>query len=167
MSNEVADNSGSTRHKFKRSQGKEKIAQEKSQAKKTYKKQQEEEIKNFRSAHRKSYKESNMLSASKCIFQTKKNYSISRSKAAVKCIFDSLESFKTKSLYENLKKFNFNSALFIYSSAGIDKNFKMASSNIPKISILNFNGINVKDILLFDALFLEKKSVEEITARLS
>jgi len=78
-----------------------------------------------------------------------------------------IESFKTKSLYENLKKFNFNSALFIYSSAGIDKNFKMASSNIPKISILNFNGINVKDILLFDALFLEKKSVEEITARLS
>ena len=78
-----------------------------------------------------------------------------------------IESFKTKSLYENLKKFNFNSALFIYSSAGIDKNFKMASSNIPKISILNFNGINVMDILLFDALFLEKKSVEEITARLS
>ncbi len=78
-----------------------------------------------------------------------------------------IESFKTKSLYENLKKFKFNSALFIYSSAGIDKNFKMASSNIPKISVLNFNGINVKDILLFDTLFLEEKSVEEITARLS
>ena len=48
-----------------------------------------------------------------------------------------IKSFKTKELYSNLKKFDYKSALFIHSQNGIDKNFKLASSNIPKVSILN------------------------------
>ena len=84
-------------------------------------------------------------------------------------IVDSFEikSFKTKDLYTDLKEFDYKSALFIYSENGIDKNFKLASSNIPKVSILNQKGINVKDLITFDKIFIEEKSITEITKRLS
>ena len=58
-----------------------------------------------------------------------------------------INSFKTKDLNINLKEFNFNSALFVYSEKGLDKNFKLASSNIPKVSVLNQKGINVRDLI--------------------
>ena len=83
-------------------------------------------------------------------------------------IIDSFEiqSFKTKSLFNDLKQFEYKSALFIYSKNGLDNNFKLASSNIPKISTLNQNGINVKDIITYDKIFIDQKSVSEITKRL-
>jgi len=83
-------------------------------------------------------------------------------------IIDSFEiqSFKTKSLFNDLKKFEYKSALFIYSENGLDNNFKLASSNIPKISTLNQKGINVKDIITYDKIFIDQKSVSEITKRL-
>ena len=43
----------------------------------------------------------------------------------------------------------------------------MASSNIPKVSTLNQMGINVKDIITFDKLFIETECLKEITERLS
>jgi ribosomal protein L4 len=70
-------------------------------------------------------------------------------------------------LHLDLQHFNYQSALFIHSESGIDKNFKLASSNIPKISILNQKGINVKDLILYDKIFIEQKSISEITKRLS
>ena len=84
-------------------------------------------------------------------------------------IIDSFEikSFKTKALYSDLKKFDYKSALFIYSETGIDKNFKLASSNIPKVSILSQKGLNVKDLISFDKIFIDQKSINEITKRLS
>ena len=78
-----------------------------------------------------------------------------------------IKNFKTKELNSNLKQFDYKSALFIYSENGIDKNFKLASSNIPKVSILNQKGINVKDLITFDKIFFEKKSIDEITKRLA
>ena len=78
-----------------------------------------------------------------------------------------VESFKTKDLYSDLKKFEYSTALFIYSEDGLDKNFKMASANIPKVSILSHKGINVKDIISYDKVFLDQKCIEEITKRLS
>ncbi|OUW97047.1 MAG: 50S ribosomal protein L4 [Pelagibacteraceae bacterium TMED237] len=78
-----------------------------------------------------------------------------------------IDNHKTKELHIKLNKFEYSSALFIYSDEGIDKNFKLASSNIPRISILSQKGINVKDIITYDKLFIEKKSLEEITKRLS
>ena len=78
-----------------------------------------------------------------------------------------INDFKTKSLYLDLKNFNFVSALFIYSESGLDKNFKLASSNIPRVSILNQKGINVKDLITYDKIFMEQKSIDEITKRLS
>ena len=83
-------------------------------------------------------------------------------------IIDSFEikSLKTKQLFIDLKQFDYKSALFIHSEDGLNKNFKLASSNLPRVSILNQKGINVKDILTFDKIFIEQKSLNEITKRL-
>ena len=78
-----------------------------------------------------------------------------------------IKSLKTKDLFSDLKQFDYNSALFIHSENGIDKNFKLASSNIPKVSILNQKGINVKDLITYDKIFFEQKSISEIIKRLS
>ena len=78
-----------------------------------------------------------------------------------------IKSFKTKELLSDLKQFKYESALFIHSENGIDKNFKLASANIPKVTILNQKGINVKDLILYDKIFIEQKSINEITKRLS
>ncbi len=84
-------------------------------------------------------------------------------------IIDTFEvkSFKTKDLFMDLKNFDYESALFIYSEKGLDNNFKLASSNIPRISTINQKGVNVKDIITFDKLFIDQKSINEITERLS
>ena len=78
-----------------------------------------------------------------------------------------IENFKTKELNKKLKKFDYKSALFIYSEEGLDNNFKLASSNIPKISSINQKGINVKDLITYDKLFIEQKCIDEISNRLS
>tara|TARA_B100001287_G_scaffold262173_1_gene251856 strand:+ start:505 stop:1128 length:624 start_codon:yes stop_codon:yes gene_type:complete len=78
-----------------------------------------------------------------------------------------INNFKTKELNGDLLKFDFNSALFVHSEQGIDQNFKMASSNLPKVSIISQKGINVKDLITFDKIFIEQKSIDEITKRLS
>ena len=77
-----------------------------------------------------------------------------------------IENHKTKELFSKLNKFDYSSALFVYSDDSIDKNFKLASSNIPKISILNNKGINVKDLITYDKVFIDQKSLDEITKRL-
>ena len=74
---------------------------------------------------------------------------------------------RPKVRYSDLKQFDYKSALFIYSESGIDKNFRLASANIPRVSILNQKGINVKDLITFDKIFIEQKSIVEITKRLS
>ena len=78
-----------------------------------------------------------------------------------------LKSFKTRELQSDLNQFEYKSALFIYSESGLDKNFKLASSNLPKVSTLNQKGINVKDLITYDKIFIEQKSLNEITKRLS
>ena len=98
-----------------------------------------------------------------------------KSALSIKCQEDKLviidnfltTSFKTKDLFKDLKKFDFKSALFIHSEKNLDKNFKLASSNIPKVSILNQIGINVKDLITFDKIFIDQNSITEISKRLS
>ena len=82
---------------------------------------------------------------------------------------DSLEiaDHKTKKLFSSLKKFNFNSALFIHSDKSGNENFKKASSNIPKLAMLSEKGLNVRDLMTFDKIFIEKTAVEQITKRLT
>ena len=81
---------------------------------------------------------------------------------------DSLEikSHKTKELSKSLLNFSFNSALFIHGDEEKTINFKRASSNIPKLATLLDEGIYVKDLILFEKIFIEKNSVQKISKRL-
>ena len=78
-----------------------------------------------------------------------------------------IENNKTNALNKTLKKFKFDSALFIYSDSQKNENFKRASSNLPRLSMLSDKGLNVRDLILYDKIFIEKKSVEQISKRLS
>ena len=49
----------------------------------------------------------------------------------------------------------------------INDNFKKASSNIPHISTLSCGGINVKDLITNHKIFIDEKSIDKITKRLS
>ena len=78
-----------------------------------------------------------------------------------------LKNHKTKELSKTLNKFNFSSALFIYNEDQNIVNFKRASANIPKLSMLSEKGINVKDLILYEKIFIVKDSINEILKRLS
>lgn len=78
-----------------------------------------------------------------------------------------LDSYKTKSLNKKLDNFNFKSALFVYSENKINENFIKASSNLPKVSSLNHRGINVKDLITYEKIFIEASSLNKINERLS
>ena len=77
-----------------------------------------------------------------------------------------IDSHKTKMLNNKLSKFKFTSALFVYGDETINDNFKKASSNIPRVSSLNHKGINVKDLISYEKIFIEEKSIEKISERL-
>ena len=78
-----------------------------------------------------------------------------------------IESHKTKNLNSKLSNFNYKSALFVYGDENVNSNFKNASSNLPRVSSLSYAGINVKDLISFEKIFIEEKSVEKIYERLS
>ena len=82
---------------------------------------------------------------------------------------DSLEikTHKTKNLFKDLKNFDFNSALFVHDDDKKNKNFILASSNIPKLAMLSDKGLNVRDLMTFEKIFIHANSVEKITKRLS
>ena len=84
-------------------------------------------------------------------------------------ILDKLEAatHKTKDLVSKLNNFDFNSALFVFGDDTINDNFKKASSNIPHISTLSCGGINVKDLITNHKIFIDEKSIDKITKRLS
>ena len=77
-----------------------------------------------------------------------------------------IENHKTKNLKIKLSKFDFKSALFVYGDESEDNNFKMASSNLPRVSSLSYKGINVKDLISYDKIFIEEKSINKISERL-
>jgi large subunit ribosomal protein L4 len=77
-----------------------------------------------------------------------------------------IESHKTKGLSNKLTKFNFNSALFVYGDDNVNDNFRKASSSIPRVSLLSCLGINVKDLISHEKIFIEEKSINKISERL-
>ena len=77
-----------------------------------------------------------------------------------------LSSHKTKELASILRNFKFNSALFVYDPLKLDQNFKRASNNIPKVNLLSQSGINVKDLIHHEKIFIVKNSIEAISKRL-
>ena len=78
-----------------------------------------------------------------------------------------IDSHKTKNLNNKLANFKYHSALFVYGDDLINDNFRKASSNLPRISALSYAGINVKDLISHEKIFIEEKSVEKISKRLS
>jgi large subunit ribosomal protein L4 len=77
-----------------------------------------------------------------------------------------IEDHKTKKLFNNLKNFNFKSALFIHNDDEKNENFMRASSNIPRLAMLNNKGLNVKDLMTFEKIFIDARAIEQITKRL-
>jgi len=74
-------------------------------------------------------------------------------------------SLKTKDLAAQLTKLNLSNALFIDGQA-LDRNFALASRNLPHIDVLPSQGANVYDILRRDTLVLTKDGLEALEARL-
>ena len=78
-----------------------------------------------------------------------------------------IKNNKTKELNKTLKKFKFESALFIHSEDENNLNFKRASSNLPRLLLLSEKGLNVRDLITYDKIFIEKKSIDYINKRLA
>ena len=78
-----------------------------------------------------------------------------------------IKSAKTKDLFKSLTNFDFKTALFVYTDDEKVINFKRASSNIPNLDLLSQKGINVKDLINHDKIFIVEDSLKEITKRLS
>ena len=78
-----------------------------------------------------------------------------------------LKSHKTKELFKSLNSFKFTKALFVYADDEQIINFKRASANIPNLNLLSEKGMNVKDLILHDKIFIVEDSLEEISKRLS
>lgn len=72
---------------------------------------------------------------------------------------------KTKDLVGHLAKLNLTSVLFI-DGQQLDRNFALASRNIPHVDVLPSQGANVYDILRADTLVLTKDGVAALEARL-
>jgi large subunit ribosomal protein L4 len=83
-------------------------------------------------------------------------------------ILNELKISKPKtSLFRNkLSNLKIDSALFI-DNVSIDKNFFIASKNVPKIDVLPLVGLNVYDILKRDFLILSESALTSIQERLT
>ena len=77
-----------------------------------------------------------------------------------------LDSHKTKELIKKINKFEVKSAIFIKNKDELAKNFAIASSNIPKINTIDVEGLNVKDMLNHEKLFISVKAVDKIQEKL-
>ena len=77
-----------------------------------------------------------------------------------------LKDHKTKVLNKKFLKFNFKSAIFIQNREEVDKNFILASSNIPKVDHLVVDGLNIRDMLNHEKVFITKNAILNIEKKL-
>ena len=78
----------------------------------------------------------------------------------------SLAEPKTKALVGALDRLGLGSTLVI-TGAEIERNFALASRNLPQIDVLPAQGLNVYDILRRDTLVLTQDAVRQIEERLA
>lgn len=69
-----------------------------------------------------------------------------------------LPVIKTKQVADFIKKFELKSALIIV--GGENENLLKSSRNIPNVKVIRVEGLNVYDILKFDALVMTQDSIE-------
>jgi len=72
---------------------------------------------------------------------------------------------KTKDMVTKLAKLSLEKALFIVDSN--DKNFELATRNLPHVKVLPTEGANVYDILRADVLVVTKTAVPMLEARVT
>ncbi|MDX6748311.1 50S ribosomal protein L4 [Geminicoccaceae bacterium 1502E] len=77
-----------------------------------------------------------------------------------------LDAPKTKELVGRLAKLGIESAVII-GGAELERNFALASRNLPKIDVLPSAGANVYDILRRDTLVLTAEAVRQLEERLA
>ncbi len=70
---------------------------------------------------------------------------------------------KTKELAKRMEGFGLTKALLVDTQA--DSNFKRAASNLPKFKYFAVEGLNVYDLLKYDAAIITKDSVAKIVDR--
>ncbi len=70
---------------------------------------------------------------------------------------------KTNELAKRLEAFGIKKAVLI--DAQVDKKFKQASDNLPTFKYFPVEGLNVFDLLKYDAAVITKESVAKITER--
>jgi large subunit ribosomal protein L4 len=73
---------------------------------------------------------------------------------------------KTKTLAGNLKSFGATKALLVGSAAD-SVSIKRAASNLPKIKLLETEGVNVFDLLKYDTALISERALGELTKRLA
>jgi large subunit ribosomal protein L4 len=83
-------------------------------------------------------------------------------------VLDSLvmEEPKTKALVGAFAKLGLDSVLVV-TGQEVEKNFGLASRNLPLVDVLPTQGLNVYDILRRDTLVLTRDAVEKIEERLA
>ena len=69
-----------------------------------------------------------------------------------------LPAIKTKQVAEFVKRFELKSALIIV--GGENENLFKSSRNIPNVKVIRVEGLNVYDILKYDALVMTQDSIE-------
>ena len=70
-----------------------------------------------------------------------------------------LPSIKTKQVADFIKRFELKSALIIV--GGENENLLKSSRNLPNVKVVRVEGLNVYDILKFDALVMTQDSLEK------
>ena len=78
----------------------------------------------------------------------------------------SSKDHKTKNVAKKLVKLGLQSA-FLIGGLEIEKNFKLAVNNIPKIDLVTVAGANVYDILRRDTLVISLDGLDELQRRLA
>ena len=112
----------------------------------------------------KSFKDSSVMKKPKLSLKEKRKL---KKEKAKKLIFVSNDIELSKSIS---KISELNNIEFSFRRVDNDEknlNFRRASTNIPRLSMLSDKGLNVRDLISYDTIFIEKKSIEQISKRLS
>ncbi len=75
-----------------------------------------------------------------------------------------LPDHKTKNLAAIIKEFKLDKTLFVFSEE--DKNFALASRNLPMVKCVHSTGLNVYDALNYKNLVVTKDALSDIEGRL-
>lgn len=75
-----------------------------------------------------------------------------------------LPDHKTKNLVAILKKLKMEQSLIVYTEE--DRNFDLATRNLPTVKYVHSSGVNIFDILNFPKLIVTKAALQDLEGRL-